>query len=221
MNNFSMLVRKKYESLDSEHKQMFDEEFIRRKNTLGEENQNELALEILRDIALTFGNNISDETIVKKRKNSTYLPPTKKYKESYLFNYIYVLILGLIAVSAYTKPDRAKMENEVINKFLKTQPQFLTVFKNMFIGEEVTEERAETFIFNVLRKSGYKSVDFECLNWGLLNKLEISNGESNEKILVAYGFFGMTVVTFVTDELNMATARNHNQKERNFGYDIK
>jgi len=79
---------------------MFDEEFIRRKNAVGEDNQNELALEILRDIALTFGNT-SEFTKVKNHENSAHLPPPKKYKESYLFNYIYVLILGLIGLIAF------------------------------------------------------------------------------------------------------------------------
>jgi len=141
MNDFSLLVRKKYESLDSEQKLMFDEEYNRRKKPFGDDYNNDLALDILRDIALTFGKDNStheNKDVVKniaERKsygNSNYLPPNKKSNRSYLFNYIYVLILAFVGISAYTKPTKAEMENDIINKFLEAQPQFVKFFKNIF-----------------------------------------------------------------------------------------
>lgn len=111
MNDFSLLVRKKYEALDSEQKRMFDEEYNRRKKTLGDDYDNDLALDILRDIALTFGNvnsiqenkdvRVENASGRKTHGNSTHLPANEKSKESYLFNLVYVLIVGFIALIAF------------------------------------------------------------------------------------------------------------------------
>ena len=135
MNDFSLLVRKKIEALDSEQKLMFDEEYNRRKMPFGDENNNELALDILRDISLTFGNvnhiQKNYDEVVKRKDfgNSTHLPPKKKSKGILNSFLIFALFVAFIGVSFYTKPTKAKMENDMINKFLETQPTLLKFFK--------------------------------------------------------------------------------------------
>ena len=121
MNDFSLLVRKKIEALDSEQKLMFDEEYNRRKMPFGDENNNELALDILRDISLTFGNvnhiqkNYDEEVKRKDFGNSTHLPPKKKSKGILNSFLILALFVSIIGVSFYTKPTKVKMENDIIN----------------------------------------------------------------------------------------------------------
>lgn len=210
MSDFSLLVRKKIEALDSEQKRMFDEEYNRRKKPFGDNYNSDLAMDILRDISLTFGNvnpiQKDNEEEVKtdgQRKsygNSTYLPPKKKSNRSYLFNFVYVLILAFIGISAYTKPTKAKMENDIINKFLETQPQFVKFFKNVFLGEEITEEKADNLIYNVLKSSGYE-IYFKDSDFWIVKKLEIVDEASDKTLFVAYGFLGKTFITYKADDL--------------------
>lgn len=216
MNDFSLLVRKKYESLDSEQKLMFDEEYKRRKKPFGDDYNNDLALDILRDIALTFGKDNSaqeNKDVVKniaERKsygNSNYLPPNKKSNRSYLFNYIYVLILAFIGISAYTKPTKAKMENDIINKFLEAQPQFVKFFKNIFLGEEITEEKADTLIYNLLKSSGYE-IAFYDNDLGIAKRFEIIDQNSDKSLLVAYGFLGKTFIIHKDNDIKIDFNKN-------------
>ena len=132
--------------------------------------------------------------------NTAYSPPNKKSNKSYLFSFICVLLLGILGVSAYMKPTKVKMENDIINKFLETQPQFVKIFKNVFLGEEITEEKADNLIYNVLRSSGYK-IYFKISDLGITNRLEIVDEISDKTLLVAYGFFGETFITYKADDL--------------------
>lgn len=216
MNDFSLFVRRKYESLDSEQKLMFDEEYNRRKKTFADDYNNDLALDILRDIALMFGNNNHTqeskdvlENIAERKSygNSNYSPPNKKSNRSYLFNYIYVLILALIGISAYTKPTKAKMENDIINKFLEAQPQFVKFFKNVFLGEEVTEEKADTLIYNLLKRNGYE-ITFYYNDLGIAKRFEIIDQNSDKSLLVAYGFFGKTFITYKDNDIKINFNKN-------------
>lgn len=212
MNNFSLLVRKKIEILNSEQKQMFDEEYSRRKKPFGDDYNSDLAMNILRDISLTFGNTnlipiqknndgiIKTDEQTKIYGNSTYLPTKKKSNKSYLFNYIYVLVLAFIGVSAYTKPTKVQMQNDIINKFLETQPQLVKFFKNVFLGEEITEEKADNLIYNVLKNSGYE-IYFKDSDFWIAKKLEIVDEASDKTLFVAYGFLGKTFITYKADDL--------------------
>jgi len=232
MENFSLLVRKKYEVLNSDEKLMFNEEYERRKKPFGDDNNNDLALEILRDIAMVFGNftaiqgtkeiaEVEKTTTIKGYVNNSHLTSKSKPKETYLFNYLYVLIIAIIGVTAYMKPTKAKIENDIINKFLETQPQFLTIFKNIFVGEEVSEEKAEAFIFNAFRRIGYSSISFEDSNFGIVRRLQIKDDVSQKQLLVAYGLFGKTIISFTADNLNMNSFNEKSDwnKNNNSGYE--
>lgn len=210
MENFSLLVRKKYEALDSEQKQMFNEEYKRRKKPFGDDSNNDLAIDVLRDIAMTFGNGnsisenkkieIENEILRKNFGNTTYLPSNPKSKGGYNFFIMLALFIVFIGVAAYTTPTKVKMENDIINKFLETQPQFVKFFKNAFLGENVTEEKADNLIYNVLSSSGYK-IYFKISNLGITKRLEIVDEISDKSLLVAYGFLGKTFITYKADDL--------------------
>jgi len=230
MNDFSLLVRKKYDSLDSEQKQMFNEEYNRRKKPFADDNNNDLALGILRDIAMMFGNTITvpsqqnlstvevkNANIPKNSVNSTYLP--SKIKSNGDYNYIWKLLLVVvfIGVSAYMKPTKVKMENDIINKFLETQPQFVKLFKDFFIGEEVGEEKAENFLFNALKRRGY-DISIKDSDFLILKRIEIINTESQQSLLIAYGFFGKTFLSYKAGDLEVIP--NNNKNNLNKGNDL-
>ncbi|WP_312765764.1 hypothetical protein [Epilithonimonas sp.] len=226
MENFSLLVRKKYDVLNSDEKVMFNEEYERRKKPFGDDNNNDLALEILRDIAMVFGNStavqeikenaeVEKATTSKGYVNNPYLTSISKSKETYLFNYFYVVIIAIIGLTAYMKPTKAKIENDIINKFLETQPQFLTIFKNIFVGEEIPEEKAEAFIFNAFRRIGYDSVSFEDSNFGIVRRLQIKDDFSQKQLLVAYGLFGKSIISFTAGNLNMNSFMEKSDLKKN------
>lgn len=221
MNDFSLLVRKKIEALDSEQKLMFDEEYNRRKMPFGDENNNELALDILRDISLTFGNvnhiqkNYDEEVKRKDFGNSTHLPPKKKSKGILNSFLILALFVSFIGVSFYTKPTKVKMENDIINKVLETQPQFLKFFKNVFLGEEITEKKADALIYNILKDSGYE-IYFKDSDFVITKKLEIVDEVSDKTLLTAYGFFGETFITHKSDDLIIDFTKSKTQDHGNY-----
>ncbi len=214
MENFSLLVRKKIEVLDSEQKLIFDEEYNRRKKPFGDDFNSDIAMEILRDIALTFEspNSIQkSKDVATERKsygNSTYSLANKKSNGSYLFNYIYVLIIAFIGLSAYTKPTKVKIENDIINKVLETQPKYISFFKNVFLGEEITEERADTLIYNFFKNNGYE-IYFKDYDWWIIKRFEIAEKTSDKSLLVAYGFLGKTFIVSKANDLEIDFNPNH------------
>ncbi len=221
MSDFSLLVRKKIEALNSEQKQMFDEEYNRRKKPFGDENNNELALDILRDISLTFGNvnpiqkNYDEEVKRKDFGDSTHLPPKKKSKGILNSFIILAVFVVFISVSSYTKPTKAKMENDIINKFLETQPKLLKFFKEVFLGEEISEEKADNIIYNFLKSNGYE-IYFKDYDFVIAKKLEIVDKVSDKSLLTAYGFFGKAFITYKSDDLVIDFGKNENNYGNNF-----
>jgi len=246
MANFSLLVQKKYNSLASEQKQIFIDEYNRKKKTkwvafilwffLGwhyaylkkwgwlilfiftaggffiwwiidlfrvskmvNEYNNNLALDILRDITLMFGEKkeegLNQETKnFKNDVNAHYLTSRNNSEESYLWFVIPVLIVVFLSVSAYTKPDRLKMENEIANKMMEHNPDMVKVLKNLFFGEEMKEEYVENFITSNLKNEGYNNIVLYESNWIIFRKLVIKDSETNINLIKSYGFLGKTFV---------------------------
>ena len=253
MANFSLLVQKKYNSLASEQKQIFIDEYNRKKKTkwvafilwffLGwhyaylkkwgwlilflftvggffiwwiidlfrvskmvNEYNNNLALEILRDITLIFGDkkDVSSTQETKNLKNDVnahYLTSRNESEESYLWFVLPVLIVVFFGVSAYTKPDRLKMENTIISKMVE--------YDNSLF-EEKREEYTKIFITNYLKSEGYNNIVLYESNWLVLRKLEIIDSDTSEKLINAYGFLGMTFV-------NLNYERNNGISESELG----
>lgn len=253
MANFSLLVQKKYNSLASEQKQIFIDEYNRKKKTkwvafilwffLGwhyaylkkwgwlilflftvggffiwwiidlfrvskmvNEYNNNLALEILRDITLMFGDkkDVSSTQETKNLKNDVnahYLTSRNESEESYLWFVLPVLIVVFFGVSAYTKPDRLKMENTIISKMVE--------YDNSLF-EEKREEYTKIFITNYLKSEGYNNIVLYESNWLVLRKLEIIDSDTSEKLINAYGFLGMTFV-------NLNYERNNGISESELG----
>ena len=253
MANFSLLVQKKYKSLASEQKQIFIDEYNRKKKTkwvafilwfffgwhyaylkkwgwlilfiftaggffiwwiidlfrvskMVNEYNNNLALEILRDITLMFGDkkDVSSTQETKNLKNDVnahYLTSRNESEESYLWFVLPVLIVVFFGVSAYTKPDRLKMENTIISKMVE--------YDNSLF-EEKREEYTKIFITNYLKSEGYNNIVLYEINWLVLRKLEIIDSDTSEKLINAYGFLGMTFV-------NLNYERNNGISESELG----
>lgn len=221
MSDFSLLVRIKYDALDSEQKRMFDEEYKRRKKHFEDDYNNDLALEILRDISMMFpdeSRDLSDKNVAKKSVNDLYITQKTQSGESYSF-YIIVGIIILFSVSAFfLKPDRAKMQNKIVDEILLHQPRLLTMMKNFFLGEEMTEKHSQNFISNTLSKKGYSNLGIYEEDFVLVRKLDYRNEDSKENLITAYGFLGFTKVFFSDENLaedNFSNKQNKNSKDHN------
>lgn len=205
MNDFSLLVRKKYEVLDSEQKIMFNEEYKRRKLPFGNEFDNEVALGILRDIALVFKSNdtpedkqkIEVENVSHNKKNvgGTNSVANPNSKESYRSIILALIIVLILVVSAFTKPDKVKMENRIVDKMMEYNPEMIKIMKNLFFGKEMSEEYTGNFISNTLKKEGYNNVTFYESDWVILRKIEFRDAETNKLLINSYGIFGQTFTT--------------------------
>ncbi|WP_426479522.1 hypothetical protein ACP3T3_08855 [Chryseobacterium sp. CBSDS_008] len=204
MSDFSLLVRIKYDALDSEQKRMFDEEYKRRKKTFEDDYNSDLALEILRDISMKFpdeSRDSSDKDVAKKNVNDLYITQKMQSGESYSF-YIIVGIIILFSVSAFfLKPDRAKMQNAIVDKILLQKPQIFKTMKNFFLGEEMTEKYSQNFISNTLSKKGYSNLGIYEEDLVLVRKLDYRDEDSKENLITAYGFLGFTKVLFSDENL--------------------
>ncbi len=185
-----------------------------------EQYNNDLALEILRDISIMFpdeSRDSSDKDIAKKSVNDLYITQKTQSGESYSF-YIIVGIIILFSVSAFfLKPDRAKMQNAIVDKILLQKPQIFKTIKNLFLGEEITEEYAQNLIANTLSKKGYSNLGIYEEDFVLVRKLDYRNEESKENLITAYGFLGFTKVFFNDGDLKEDDTDN-NQGENIKGY---
>lgn len=202
MEKFSLLVRKKYEVLDSEQKTMFTEEYKRRKLPFGNEFDNDLALNILRDIAMVFKNinvpeNIQKIETEKISESKNYVGSTNSVanlnsKESYRSIILSLIIVVILLVSAFTKPDKIKMENKIVDKMMEYNPEMIKIMKNLFFGKEMSEEYVGNFISNTMKKEGYNNVNFYESDWVILRKIEFRDVETNKLLINSYGIFGQT-----------------------------
>lgn len=169
-----------------------------------EQYNNDLALEILRDISIMFPDEVQDsgdKDVNKKAVNDLYITQKMQSGESYSF-YIIVGIIIVFSVSAFfLKPDRAKMQNAIVDKILLQKPQIFKTIKNLFLGEEITEEYAQNLIANTLSKKGYSNLGIYEEDFVLVRKLDYRNEESKENLITAYGFLGFTKVFFNDEDL--------------------
>lgn len=169
-----------------------------------EQYNNDLALEILRDISIMFpdeGRDSGDKDVNKKAVNDLYITQKTQSEESYSF-YIIVGIIILFSVSAFfLKPDRAKMQNKIVNDMMISQPQLIKTFKNIFIGEELSEKSSENFIVNSISKKGYKNIGIYEEDLVILRKLVFRDENSQENLITAYGILGLTKVVFEDENL--------------------
>ncbi len=181
-----------------------------------EQYNNDLALEILRDISIMFPDEASDSgdsNVAKKSVNDIYITQKMQSGESYSF-YIIVGIIILFSVSAFfLKPDRAKMQNAIVDKILLQKPQIFKTMKNFFLGEEVTEKYSQNFISNTLSEKGYSNLGIYEEDFVLVRKLDYRNEDSKENLITAYGFLGFTKV-FFSDE-NLAEDNFSNKQKQN------
>ncbi len=169
-----------------------------------EQYNNDLALEILRDILIMFpdeSRDSSDKDVAKKSVNDLYITQKMQSGESYSF-YIIVGIIILFSVSAFfLKPDRAKMQNTIVDEIMISQPQLIKTFKNIFIGEELSIKASENFIMNSISKKGYKNIGVYEEDFVILRKVVFRDENSKENLITAYGIFGLTKVVFEDESL--------------------
>ncbi|WP_336961303.1 hypothetical protein [Chryseobacterium contaminans] len=169
-----------------------------------EQYNNDLALEILRDISIMFpneGQDSVDRDVNKKVVNDLYITQKMQSGESYSF-YIIVGVIILFSVSAFfLKPDRAKMQNKIVDEIMISQPQLIKTVKNIFIGEELSVKGSEHFIMNSISKKGYKNIGVYEEDLVILRKLVFRDENSQENLITAYGIFGLTKVVFEDESL--------------------
>ncbi|WP_185145428.1 TM2 domain-containing protein [Chryseobacterium sp. 5_R23647] len=169
-----------------------------------EQYNNDLALEILRDISIMFpdkGNDSEDKDANKNTVNDLYINQKMQSGESYSF-YIIVGIIILFSVSAFfLKPDRAKMQNKIVDEIMISQPQLIKTVKNIFIGEELSVKGSEHFIVNSISKKGYKNIGVYEEDLVILRKLVFRDENLQENLITAYGIFGLTKVVFEDESL--------------------
>lgn len=205
MNDFSLLVRKKIEVLDSEQKLMFTEEYKRRKLPFGNEFDNDLALSVLRDIAMVFKSSSVPENVhkieiekVNESRNdihSTISVANSNPKETYLPIILPLIFAVILLVSAFTKPDKVKMENKIVDKIMEHNPEMIKIMKNLFFGKEMNEQYVGNFISHTLKKEGYNNVTFYDRDWIFLRKVEFRDVDTNKLLINSYGIFGQTLTT--------------------------
>ncbi|MBB6372278.1 hypothetical protein [Chryseobacterium shigense] len=169
-----------------------------------EQYNNDLALEILRDISIMFPDEVQDsgdKDVNKKAVNDLYITQKMQSGESYSF-YIIVGIIILFSVSAFfLKPDRAKIQNKIVDDMMISQPQLIKTFKNIFIGEELSEKSSENFIVNSISKKGYKNIGIYEEDLVILRKLVFRDENLQENLITAYGILGLTKVVFEDESL--------------------
>lgn len=193
-----------------------------------EDYNNDLALEILRDISIMFPaqeNQNLDQIVSKKSVNDHYIAQKTQSGESYSF-FIIVGLLILFSISAfYFKPDRNQMQNKIVDDVMLHQPQLIKIMKNFFIGEELNEKYSETFITFFLSQNGYKNVGIYEEDLVLVRKLTFKDENSKENLLTAYGFLGLTKISYDNNGLQEKNIFDHRKKNnsvdiRNTNYDV-
>lgn len=198
---------------------------------LVEDYNNDLALEILRDISIMFPAHVNqslDQTASEKSVNDHYIARKTQSGESYSF-FIIIGIIVLLSISAfYFKPDRTQMQNKVVDEMMTNQPQLLKMMKDFFIGEKLNDEYSQNFILNTLSKNGYTNVVSYEEDFVLLRKLNFRDENSNEDVITAYGLFGFTNVFFNDIHLkednflnNKIPKEQKNHQYRNTSFDLK
>ncbi|WP_241287578.1 TM2 domain-containing protein [Chryseobacterium indologenes] len=175
-----------------------------------EQYNNDLALEILRDISIMFPDehrDSSDKDVAKKSVNDLYITQKTQSGESYSF-YIIVGIIILFSVSAFfLKPNNTEMKNKIVDDIMAYQPQLFKNIKDFFAGEKLNERQSQSFITLFLSENGYENSKLYDEDLVLLRKLVYKDENDKQNLIIAYGFFGFTKIIY----------EDENLKDRKFG----
>lgn len=175
-----------------------------------EQYNNDLALEILRDISIMFPDEVQDsgdKDVNKKAVNDLYITQKMQSGESYSF-YIIVGIIILFSVSAFfLKPNNTEMKNKIVDDIMTYQPQLFKSMKDFFAGEKLNETQSQSFITLFLSENGYDNNKVYDEDLVLLRKLVYKDENDKQNLITAYGFFGYTKIIY----------EDENLKERKFG----
>lgn len=175
-----------------------------------EQYNNDLALEILRDISIMFPDEIrnsGDKDVNKKAVNDLYITQKMQSGESYSF-YIIVGIIILFSVSAFfLKPNNTEMKNKIIDDIMIYQPQLFKSMKDFFAGEKLNERQSQSFITLFLSENGYENSKVYDEDFVLLRKLVYKDENDKQHLITAYGFFGFIKIIYEAENL----------KDRKFG----
>lgn len=175
-----------------------------------EQYNNDLALEILRDISFMFPDerrDSSDKDVAKKSVNDLYITQKTQSGESYSF-YIIVGIIILFSVSAFfLKPNNTEMKNKIVDDIMAYQPQLFKNIKDFFAGEKLNERQSQSFITLFLSENGYENSKLYDEDLVLLRKLVYKDENDKQNLIIAYGFFGFTKIIY----------EDENLKDRKFG----
>ncbi|WP_412850408.1 TM2 domain-containing protein [Chryseobacterium sp. PMSZPI] len=175
-----------------------------------EQYNNDLALEILRDISIMFpdeGRDSEDKDVNKKAVNDLYITQKTQSGESYSF-YIIVGIIILFSVSAFfLKPNNTEMKNKIVDDIMAYQPQLFKNIKDFFAGEKLNERQSQSFITLFLSENGYESSKVYDEDLVLLRKLVYKDENDKQNLITAYGFLGFTKIIY----------EDENLKDRKFG----
>lgn len=175
-----------------------------------EQYNNDLALEILRDISMRFPDEVrdsGDKDVNKKVVNDFYINQKMQSGESYSF-YIIVGIIILFSVSAFfLKPNNTEMKNKIVDDIMAYQPQLFKNIKDFFAGEKLNERQSQSFITLFLSENGYENSKVYDEDLVLLRKLSYKDENDKQNLITAYGFFGFTTIIY----------EDENLKNRKFG----
>lgn len=175
-----------------------------------EQYNNDLALEILRDISIMFPDEVrdsDDKDVNKKAVNDLYITQKTQSEESYSF-YIIVGIIILFSVSAFfLKPNNTEMKNKIVDDIMAYQPQLFKSMKDFFAGEKLNERQSQSFINLFLSGNGYENSKVYDEDLVLLRKLVYKDENNKKNLITAYGFFGFTKIIY----------EDENLKNRKFG----
>ncbi|WP_223601060.1 TM2 domain-containing protein [Chryseobacterium sp. GVT01B] len=175
-----------------------------------EQYNNDLALEILRDISIMFpdeGRDSEVKDVNKKAVNDLYITQKTQSGESYSF-YIIVGIIILFSVSAFfLKPNNTEMKNKIVDDIMAYQPQLFKNIKDFFAGEKLRERQSQSFITLFLSENGYENSKVYDEDLVLLRKLVYKDENDKQNLITAYGFLGFTKIIY----------EDENLKDRKFG----
>ncbi|SIT13512.1 hypothetical protein SAMN05421786_106145 [Chryseobacterium ureilyticum] len=169
-----------------------------------EQYNNDLALEVLRDISIMFpdeGRNSGGNNVSKKAVNDLYITQKMQSGESYSF-YIIVGIIILFSVSAFfLKPNNTEMKNKIVDDIMAYQPQLFKSMKDFFAGEKLNERQSQSFITLFLSENGYENSKVYDEDLVLLRKLVYKDENDKQNLITAYGFFGYTKIIYEDESL--------------------
>lgn len=175
-----------------------------------EQYNNDLALEILRDISIMFPDEVrdsGDKDVNKKDVNDLYITQKMQSGESYSF-YIIVGIIILFSVSAFfLKPNNTEMKDKIVDDIMTYQPQLFKSMKDFFAGQKLNERQSQSFINLFLSGNGYENSKVYDEDLVLLRKLVYKDENDKQNLITAYGFFGFTKIIY----------EDENLKDRKFG----